>query len=113
MTKKEQVLSMLRAAGDRGVTNRELNEAGIYRYSARIKELRDEGTEVDTIRIKGGYFKFRLAPPPCRPVEGAEGVVADTSHPREEGLSESHHSSPSGDSPPNLFVCDLNDSPYY
>ena len=111
MTKKEQVLSMLKAAGDRGVTNRELNEAGIYRYSARIKELRDEGTEVDTIRIKGGYFKFRLAPfSPCGPVEGAEDTA--NAHPREGDLPESA-SKPSGDPPPTLFVCDLNDSPYY
>lgn len=110
MTKKEQVLSMLKAAGDRGVTNRELNEAGIYRYSARIKELRDEGVEVDTIRIKGGYFKFRLAHIPFGPAGGAER--ADTPRPRADDLPESV-SSPSGDRSPTLFVCDLNDSPYY
>ena len=107
MTKKEQVLSMLEAAGERGVTNRQFTEAGIYRYSARIKELRDEGTNVDTIRIRGGYFKFRLASPPCGPVEGATDA-----HPREEDLPESAPK-PSGDPPPSLFVCDLNDSPYY
>ena len=112
MTKKEKVLSMLEAAGDRGVTNRELNEAGIYRYSARIKELRDEGKTIDTVRIKGGYFKFRLASSPCGPAEGAERVTADTPHPRVDDLPESV-SSPSGDRPPTLFVCDLNDSPYY
>ena len=110
MTKKEQVLAMLQAAGDRGVTNRELNEAGIYRYSARIKELRDEGTEVDTIRIKGGYFKFRLADFPFGPAEGA--AEADTPRSREEDLPGSAPK-PSGDPPPTLFVCDLNDSPYY
>ena len=112
MTKKEQVLAMLQAAGDRGVTNRELNEAGIYRYSPRIKELRDEGKAIDTIRIKGGYFKFRLAAPPCGPVEGAEGVMADTPHPAADDLPESV-SSPSRDRPPTLFVCDLTDSPWY
>ena len=112
MTKKEQVLAMLQAAGDRGVTNRELNEAGIYRYSARIKELRDEGTEVDTIRIKGGYFKFRLVSPPCDPAEGAEGAVADTPRPRADDLPGSSPFPP-GDRSPKLFVCDLNDSPYY
>ena len=111
MTKKEKVLSMLQAAGDRGVTNRELNEAGVYRYSARIKELRDEGTEILTTRVKGGLFKFRLAPP-FTPAEGATEVVADTSHPREADLPESA-SLPSGDRPPTLFVCDLNDSPWY
>jgi hypothetical protein len=111
MTKKEQVLSMLEAAGPEGVTNRQFTEAGIYRYSARIKEIRDEGTDVDTIRIRGGYFKFRLASPPCGPVEGATGVVADTSHPRVEDSPGS--AKPSGDPPPSLFVCDLNDSPYY
>lgn len=111
MTKKERVLSMLESAGDRGVTNREFNEAGIYRYSARIKELRDEGKIVDTIRIKGGYFKFRLAPySPCGPVEGAATVA--NAHPRVDDLPESAPM-PSGDRPPTLFVCDLNDSPYY
>lgn len=104
---------MLKKAGEDGVTNTDFVDAGVYRYSARIKELRDEGVDVESIQIRGGFWKFRLASPPCGPVEGATGVVADTSHPREEGLSESHHSSPSGDPPPNLFVCDLNDSPYY
>lgn len=108
MTKKEKVLSMLEVAGDRGVTNRELNDAGIFRYSARIKELRDEGKEILTTRIKGGLFKFRLVDPPCTP---AEGVVADPP-PREADLPESAPK-PSGDRPPTLFVCDLNDSPYY
>ena len=110
MTKKEQVLSMLEAAGDRGVTNRELNDAGIYRYSARIKELRDEGKTIDTVRIKGGYFRFRLAHIPFVPAEGA--AEADTPRPREDDLPESTPL-PSGDRPPTLFVCDLNDSPYY
>jgi len=111
MTKKEKVLSMLQAAGDRGVTNRELNDAGVYRYSARIKELRDEGMKISTTRVKGGLFEFRLVSPPCSPAEGATGVVADTSHPRGEDSPGS--AKPPGDPPPSLFICDLNDSPYY
>lgn len=114
MTKKETTLAMLTAAADRGqgVTNRELNDAGVFRYSARIAELRSEGFTIETIRRKKGLFEFRLASPPCGPVEGATGVVADTTHPGEESLSESHEK-PSADSPPALFACDLNDSPYY
>jgi len=110
MTKKEKVLSMLEAAGDRGVTNRELNDAGIFRYSARIKELRDEGKEILTTRIKGGLFKFRLAT--RLPTEGAVKQGVGEPRPREADSPESTPK-PSGDRPPTLFACDLNDSPYY
>lgn len=114
MTKKDRTLAMLRAAAGRGqgVTNRELNDAGVFRYSARIAELRSEGHPIETIRRKKGLYEFRLASPPCGPVGGATGVVADTTHPREEDLAGSREKPPV-DSPPNLFACDLNDSPYY
>jgi len=51
MTKKELTLNLLRAAARRGqgVSNRQLNDAGVFRYSARIKELRDGGHEIETI----------------------------------------------------------------
>lgn len=115
MTKREQVLSMLKAAGDRGVTNRELNEAGIYRYSARIKELRDEGVDVETVRIKGGYFKFRLVDfPLSSPADSAPDGCKGLPVREEEGRSpERETTDRPGDSLPLIFACDLNDSPYY
>lgn len=62
-TKKQLVLNMLRSAGKGGVDNRELNHAGVWRYSARIKELRDEGHNIKTQRLDHGHFRFILTEP--------------------------------------------------
>lgn len=59
-SKKEITLRMLTEAGSEGVTNRQLNDAGIYRYSARIKELRFAGHDILTRRAVGGKFIFIL-----------------------------------------------------
>lgn len=63
LTKKQLTLNLLRSAGKTGVDNRELNHAGIWRYSARIKELRDEGYNIRTIRLGQGHFRFILTEP--------------------------------------------------
>lgn len=59
-SKKEITLKMLAEAGPSGVSNREFNNAGIFRYSARIQELRDAGYNIRTVRQKAGLFRFRL-----------------------------------------------------
>lgn len=114
MTKKELTLNLLRAAARRGqgVSNRQLNDAGVFRYSARIKELRDEGHEIETIGHKNGLYEFRLIlfPSPLGSGEGA-GVGDETTRPA--GESSDGMAEPSGDTQPVLFACDLNDSPYY
>lgn len=65
------ILAELRKAGSSGVYNHELNKI-TFRYSARIKELRD-GTadgfchQIKCDRVKGGVFKFTLAEEPLTP----------------------------------------------
>ena len=74
MTQREIVLKALRAAGSGGVTNGELNRAGVFRYSARIFELRQRGFRIRTESHAGGLARFFLeaepesaAPPPSDP----------------------------------------------
>jgi len=48
VSQRTRVLALLRHAGDRGVTNSEFIDWRIFRYAARLHELRDEGYEIDT-----------------------------------------------------------------
>ena len=59
MTKREVVLSMLTNATG-GVTGREFVDAGVFRYSARIKQLRDKGHMIESKRLGQGHYEFRL-----------------------------------------------------
>ena len=43
------------------ITNIELNEMGIFRYSARIHELRDKGYPIESDRLDRAVWEFRLA----------------------------------------------------
>lgn len=63
MTKKQKTLELLRQAGEDGVDNRALVQAGVWRYSARIKELRDAGYNIRTERLEQGHFRFVLTEP--------------------------------------------------
>ncbi|WOI85956.1 helix-turn-helix domain-containing protein [Rhodococcus qingshengii] len=42
----------------RKVTNRQLNAMGIFRYSARIADLRIEGHIIETQRVHDGLWEF-------------------------------------------------------
>ena len=106
MNQREKVLSMLEAANDY-VTARDFVHHGIFNYTARISELRNRGHMIEAKRVNKSFFKYRLVDPPCTPAEGVEAEPP----PREADLPESAPK-PSGDRPPTLFVCDLNDSPY-
>lgn len=58
-TQAERILDLLERAGDKGVSNRTLN-AVCFRYSARLKELRDQGYQISTAHIKESLFRFVL-----------------------------------------------------
>jgi hypothetical protein len=45
------------------VTNRQLNGIA-FRYGARLKELRDKGYEIETIRKGLGYYSYKLIKKP-------------------------------------------------
>ena len=61
---REVVLAMLKAAGDAGVSNVQLN-ATCFRYGARIWELRKE-YEIETRRESEGVFRFVYKGPVVR-----------------------------------------------
>lgn len=95
LTKKQLTLNLLRSAGDTGVDNRELNHAGIWRYSARIKELRDEGYNIRTVRLEQGHFRFILTEPSRS--SGHDSVEAEGKSPQDTEPSGGAHQAPSGD----------------
>lgn len=67
MTQRETVLKALREGGKGGVTNGHLNRLGIFRYSARIHELRDQGYVIRTVNGKAGLATFYLESEPAPP----------------------------------------------
>jgi Helix-turn-helix domain len=60
MTQRDTVYSMLRRAHKDGVTNGAFAEAGILRYSARIRELRREGHPIARQRLSARCWKYTL-----------------------------------------------------
>ena len=64
---------MLEQAGREGVTNGQFVDAQILRYSARIKELRDNGHRIEKHRITDGTFRYTLQQD-CA-AEGPRGAV--------------------------------------
>lgn len=59
MSQKERIYNLLRAAGKDGVTNVQLNKVG-FRFSARIKELRDDGYKIVRQHVKGSIWRYYL-----------------------------------------------------
>jgi Helix-turn-helix domain len=70
VTQCEHILSMLRAAGKRGVRSDEFFRVGLPRGVARIYDLRKQGYEIDA-EPEGKYKRFRLVG------IGAEGKQAE------------------------------------
>lgn len=73
MTQREQVLRMLREAGEDGVSTAVFLAAHLPRYSARILELRREGHAIESIRVREGSWRYVL--------RGAESVPERLSEP--------------------------------
>lgn len=93
MSQRETVLQALRDAGDRGVTNGELNRLGIFRYSARIHELRQAGHTIRTENGEGGLATFFLehdveaqAAAPPAPVSPGVGASSGSAGGEQAGL---------------------------
>jgi hypothetical protein len=71
---KDRILAALQDAGARGVTNHEFNDGmRIYRYGARIEELRKAGHAIASIDEGNGCWRFVLTTGP-RP--GQPGYLA-------------------------------------
>ncbi|RJQ67315.1 MAG: hypothetical protein C4519_24270 [Desulfobacteraceae bacterium] len=57
LSKKDRILKLLLTG--RKVHMRTLNKIG-YRYGGRLDELREQGYKIETIRVKGSEFVYRL-----------------------------------------------------
>lgn len=58
-TQKEKIVSILREAGDEGITNAELAKVCL-RYGARLQELYKEGYEITLEHLNNGLYKYIL-----------------------------------------------------
>lgn len=59
MSQKERIYNLLKAAGKEGATNIQLNRVA-FRYSSRIKELRDDGYQIIRQHVKGSIWRYTL-----------------------------------------------------
>lgn len=63
ITQADRILELLRQAGEQGVSNRQLNGIA-FRYSARIKDLRDKGHHIKAVKgKKRSEWVFTYYPP--------------------------------------------------
>jgi biotin operon repressor len=90
MNQRDRVRVMLEQAGGDGVTTGDFLAAYLPRFSARIKELRDEGLSIETTRLKGSSSRYTLRPgEKASPVVGARGesvaLGASEREPRGDG----------------------------
>jgi Helix-turn-helix domain len=89
MTQRQTVLKMLDEArvDRRGVTNGEFADAGILRYSARIKELRKQGYRIAKQRLSAGGWRYTLlkdSGSTGAPASGDRQITGDVGLPRPE-----------------------------
>ena len=64
-TQSEKILEALKLAGPAGVSNYDLNDIA-FRYSARIKDLRDRGHKIEAVKGKGSNWTFILHTKPVQ-----------------------------------------------
>ncbi len=62
MTKCEALLSLL--SDGRWHSQQEVLEAAGYRYTGRVKNLRDAGYEIESWHVQGSEWRFRLVVKP-------------------------------------------------
>lgn len=72
-TKCDALLDLL--ADGRAHDQHEVLRAAGYRYTGRVKDLRDRGHNIESIHVRGSVWMFRLILPP--PVEARQGVLLE------------------------------------
>ncbi|AKQ08451.1 hypothetical protein PQE66_gp136 [Bacillus phage PBC2] len=63
VSKREQILNVLRSAGSKGVTNAELSVTAL-RYGGSLGELYKLGYEIETESLGDGLYKYTLVSEP-------------------------------------------------
>ena len=59
-SQKLRILDLLRERGSAGATNTDFIHMNIFRYGDRIKNLRDDGHEIESKRVTGGLWRYTL-----------------------------------------------------
>jgi hypothetical protein len=102
-----EVLKMLRAAGDRGVSNGDFIRAYIERFGGRICEMRKLGWEIETVREGQGRSRYFLRGEPSGlgaggPLPGPTASVEPGEHdPARPTPAHSHMAEPLGEQGPS------------
>ena len=73
-TQRDKIVSVLKRAGDLGVTNVELNKIAL-RYNARIQELYVRGYKIHSEELDGGVTKYILVTEPTEPFKKPDKAV--------------------------------------
>lgn len=55
----DKIMALLKSKGEAGAMNYELNRIA-FRYVARIHDMRKDGWNITTERVKQGVYKFTL-----------------------------------------------------
>lgn len=66
-TQRDRILAALREAGPRGLTTPELLQAGGFRYSSRLRELRQQGHVITSESLGENRFRYVLRQESCDP----------------------------------------------
>lgn len=67
-SQRDKILAALRAAGSRGLSTSEMLRCGGFRYSSRLRELRQQNHVITSEPVGNGCFKYVLhheAPDPA------------------------------------------------
>lgn len=59
-SQRDRILAALRAAGSHGLTTPELLQAGGFRYSSRLRELRQQGHVITSEPLGDSLFRYTL-----------------------------------------------------
>jgi len=60
MTQKQTIVALLNERGPEGIKNYEFPQHFILNYKARLDELREDGYNIKTIRVKDNVWKYVL-----------------------------------------------------
>lgn len=60
LSQADRILQALKSAKDIGITSRDMVNMGIFKYSSRIAELRQDGHNIVGIRQHGSLWKYYL-----------------------------------------------------
>ena len=75
------MLAKLKERVAAGVTNAEFISMRIFHYSSRLRENRLEGYVIETVRVRGGLYRYVLRSEPVTPFQPRQKETAESQPP--------------------------------